>query len=274
MSLVDLGEVTISTRVDGPEGAPWIVLSNSLGASLAMWDPQIAMLANSCRVLRYDTRGHGHSSAPPGPYSFDQLTGDVIGLMDAMTIERASFMGLSLGGMTGLGLALRHPDRFERIICADARADAPDPFRAMWDDRIAKVQAGGVEAIADMTLSTWFTTDWLGAHPQEAASIRDMVIATPANGYVACCEALKTLDYRRQLAGITIPTMYLGGGRRQRRGTRGDAGHGGRDARCAVRRNSGRGACRQYQRPGSIQRRNRVFSEPQGIGTSVVNFGT
>ncbi len=211
MSLVDLGEVTISTRVDGPEGAPWIVLSNSLGASLAMWDPQIAMLANSYRVLRYDTRGHGHSSAPPGPYSFDQLTGDVIGLMDAMTIERASFMGLSLGGMTGLGLALRHPDRFERIICADARADAPDPFRAMWDDRIAKVQAGGVEAIADMTLSTWFTTDWLGAHPQEAASIRDMVIATPANGYVACCEALKTLDYRRQLAGITIPTMYLGG---------------------------------------------------------------
>ncbi|NKB29207.1 MAG: 3-oxoadipate enol-lactonase [Rhodobacteraceae bacterium] len=211
MTLVNAGDVTLNTRVDGPDGAPWIVLSNSLGASLEMWDPQIAALTQRYRVLRYDTRGHGNSAVPPGPYSFDQLTGDVTLLMDAMGIATASFMGLSLGGMTGLGLALAHPDRFERIICADARADAPEGFRAMWDDRIAKVKAGGPEAIADMTLATWFTDDWRAENPDYAGTIRTMVVATPQDGYIACCEALKTLDFLRHLDRITIPTLFVGG---------------------------------------------------------------
>jgi 3-oxoadipate enol-lactonase len=211
MKRIELNDVTLNTQVDGPEGAPWIVLSNSLGASLEMWDPQIATLTKAFRVLRYDTRGHGNSSVPPGPYTFEQLKADVIGLMDAHGIEKAAFMGLSLGGMTGLGLGLAHPDRFDRIICADARADAPDGFRAMWNDRIARVQAGGAEAIADMTLDIWFTADWRDANPTELAAIREMVVATPADGYVGCCEALKTLDYLRHLGGMTVPTFFVGG---------------------------------------------------------------
>lgn len=123
--------VTLNTAIDGETDKPWIVLSNSLGANLHMWAPQTDVLTQNYRVLRYDTRGHGESDAPDGPYSFDDLLGDVTGLMDAYEIETAAFMGLSMGGMTGLGLALEHADRVTRVVCADGRADAPEPFRAM-----------------------------------------------------------------------------------------------------------------------------------------------
>ena len=109
-----------------------------------MWEPQIPALTQRFRVLRYDTRGHGQSDTPPGPWSFDDLTGNVIALMDQFGIDRCAFMGLSMGGMTGLGLALAHGDWFDRLVCADGRADAPAPFRQMWDERIAKVADGGL----------------------------------------------------------------------------------------------------------------------------------
>ncbi len=204
-------KIKLNRRVDGPEGAPWLILSNSLGATLAMWDPQIEFLTQKYRVLRYDSRGHGGSDAPEGAYSFDQLTGDVIDLMDGMGIEKARFMGLSKGGMTGLGLALQHPDRIERVICADARADAPDGFRNMWDERMAKVREGGLEAIADGTLASWMTPDWHEANPEASAGIRAMVTSNNPDGYIGCCLALKELDYLRHLGGITIPVLYVGG---------------------------------------------------------------
>ncbi len=203
--------VTLNTAVDGPDGAPWIVLSNSLGATMDMWKPQLAVLTRRYRVLRYDTRGHGQSDAPEGPYSFEELVGDVLTLMDLKGIGQAAFMGLSMGGMTGLGLAIGHGDRISRVVCADGRADAPAPFRAMWDERIAKVTAGGLEAIVEGTLESWLTQDWRRAHPAELDAVRGMVLSNDPAGYIACCRALQALDYFRHLGRVTIPVLYVGG---------------------------------------------------------------
>lgn len=203
--------VTLNTRVDGATGDPWLLLSNSLGANLSMWDPQIDELIRSYRVLRYDTRGHGDSDAPEGPYSLDTLVRDVVELMDAHDIEDAAFMGLSMGGMTGLGLALDHSDRVTRVVCADGRADAPETFRAMWDQRIAAVEQGGLDAIVDGTLASWLTQDWRDANPEQVQRIRSMVLANDPLGYIACCRALKGLDYLKRLNTVTIPVLFVGG---------------------------------------------------------------
>jgi 3-oxoadipate enol-lactonase len=208
---VDLGGYALNTRIDGAEGAEWIILSNSLGADLTMWDDQIAFLSTRYRILRYDARGHGGSDTVAGDCSFAELTGDVIALMDHFGIEQAAFMGLSMGGMTGLGLAIDHADRVTRVVCADARADAPPPFRANWDDRIAKVAAGGLEAIADGTLASWLTQGWRDANADRVAAIRAMVVSNDPQGYIACCQALKGLDYLRHLDQAKVPVFYVGG---------------------------------------------------------------
>ena len=208
---IDLGGYALNTRIDGPEGADWIILSNSLGADLTMWNDQIATLSARYRVLRYDTRGHGDSDCVAGEYSFADLTGDVIAVMDHFEIERCAFMGLSLGGMTGLGLAIDHADRVSSVVCADARADAPPPFRANWDDRIAKVSEGGLEAIVDGTLASWLTQSWRDANPDRVKSIRAMVLSNDPQGYIACCHALKGLDYLRHLGRVGVPVFYVGG---------------------------------------------------------------
>ena len=203
--------VVLNTAVDGDGDKPWIILSNSLGANLSMWDGQVGLLSETHRVLRYDTRGHGQSEAPAGPYSFDDLLADVLGVMDAHEIETADFMGLSMGGMTGLGLALEHPDRFKRVICADGRADAPPPFREMWDTRIAAVEGGGLEAIVEGTLATWLTEDWRAANPEVLENVRQMVLSNDPQGYISCCRALQGLDYLRHLGKVTIPVFFVGG---------------------------------------------------------------
>jgi len=201
----------LNTRVDGPEGAPWIVLSHSLGADLRMWEAQMPLLSAQFRVLRYDTRGHGASDAPSGPYSFDDLVADMVAAMDAHGVARADVLGLSLGGMTGLGLALSHPERLNRLICADARADAPEPFRQNFATRMDKVRAGGMAAVAESTLDSWFTADWRAAHPDRAEAVRQMILGTDPGGYIACCAALQGLDYRKDLDRIAAPVLYLGG---------------------------------------------------------------
>jgi 3-oxoadipate enol-lactonase len=211
MSRIDLSGYALNTRVDGREGADWIVLSNSLGADLSMWDDQIALLTKRYRVLRYDTRGHGGSDTVAGDTSFADLNGDVLALMDHFGIESAAFMGLSMGGMTGMGLAINHADRVSRVICADARADAPAPFKGNWDTRIAAVTDGGLHAIVDGTLGSWLTEGWRNANPDRVADIRSMVLANDPAGYIACCHALKGLDYLRDLGHVSIPMLYIGG---------------------------------------------------------------
>src|SRR5277367_1329949 len=151
--------ITINYRVDGAEGAPWLVFSNSLATSLAMWDEQAAALMDSFRVLRYDQRGHGETDAPSGRYPFDALLADALGLLDALSIEKAHFAGLSMGGATALGLAERHPDRFGRVIVCDSPCQSTPQSSKQWEDRIAVAQKDGMEALVEPTIMRWFPAE-------------------------------------------------------------------------------------------------------------------
>lgn len=198
----------LSLRVDGDAGKPWLLLSNSLAADLTMWDDQIPLLARTHRVVRYDTRGHGRSDAPAGPYDFGMLVADMVAVLDHVGARRADVIGLSLGGMTALGLALAHPGRVRRLVVCDARADAPEPFRASWDDRIAALRASGMEGLTDGTLSRWFT-------PRAPHAVRDraaaMIRRTPPDGYAGCARAIQGLDYLKDLPRLTAPVLYIVG---------------------------------------------------------------
>jgi 3-oxoadipate enol-lactonase len=198
--------VELNHRIDGPDRAPWLVLSNSLGASLEMWERNVPALAERFRVLRYDQRGHGDSPVPPGPYSIEDFGRDVIGLLDQLGIERASFCGVSLGGMTGLWLASEAPDRVERLVPACTSAQLGPP--SMWDERIATVEAGGVEAIADATIGRWLTDD---APAETKEFLRGLLVATPRDGYVAGSAAVRDMDLRDRLRRIDAPTLVIAG---------------------------------------------------------------
>jgi 3-oxoadipate enol-lactonase len=200
---------TFEVRIDGPADAPWIVLSNSLGATLRMWEPQVPALAQRWRVLRYDTRGHGRSDVPPGPYTIAQLGGDVLELMDALGIARAHYCGLSMGGTTGMWLAAHAPGRLDRVaLCNTQPWFGP---REVFDDRIATVRREGLGALIDATLQRWFTAEFRAARPEVVARIREDVLATPLAGYVACCEALRDVDLRDDLPRIAVPALVVAG---------------------------------------------------------------
>jgi 3-oxoadipate enol-lactonase len=211
--MVKAGAVELACRIDGDAGKPWLILSNSLATDHSMWSPQMDTLTRSHQVLRYDTRGHGQSAAPPPPYSLDDLVGDVIALMDVLEIETADFMGLSLGGMTGLGLALDHADRIKRLVCCDARADAPEPYRKMWPANIDRAREQGMDALVEPTLERWFSQTFrFNAQSAPVLSATgDMIRRTSVDGYAGCASALMGLDYHPRLGEIGIPTLYVVG---------------------------------------------------------------
>jgi 3-oxoadipate enol-lactonase len=197
-------------RFDGPEGAPVVVLSNSLGSSLAMWDGQVPALSGRLRVLRYDQRGHGASPVPPGPYTIDDFGRDVLELLDSLGLEQVSFCGLSLGGAVGMWLGIHAPDRLERaaFCCTAARFGSPE----IWAERAATVRAAGsVEPLADATLERWFTPEFRAEQPDAVARVRAMLVATPAEGYAASCDALRDCDLRDELGSISVPTLIVAG---------------------------------------------------------------
>ncbi|WP_371347990.1 alpha/beta fold hydrolase [Ancylobacter sp. IITR112] len=204
-------EAEIAIRVDGPAHLPWLVLSNSLAADMSMWDDQMPALTRSHRVLRYDSRGHGRSTAPAGPYSFDHLVGDLLAAMDAVGAARADLLGLSMGGMTALGVGLAYPERVGRLICAAARADAPLPFVAGWDQRIAAVESGGMSALLGGTLERWFTPALREARPETVDRAARMILATAPTGYIGCAQALKRLDYLRHLPAMRPSVLFIAG---------------------------------------------------------------
>jgi len=210
---VDRGGWALSAYVTGPDDAPPVVLSNSLGTGVAMWTPQREALEATHRVIGYDTRGHGLSGTPDGPCSFDDLIDDALAIMDHFGARRAGWAGVSLGAMTGLGLGLRAPDRLTRMVCACARADAPPPFAASWDDRMEKIDAGGLEAIWPGTLSNWLTDDFRAQRTDVVETLRRDFLATRPAGYAGCAAALKRLDYLRHLGDLTVPTLYIAGER-------------------------------------------------------------
>jgi len=194
----------LAHRIEGTTEAPVVVLSNSLGTDMTMWDPQMPALAERFRVVRYDTRGHGASPVPDGECTIDGLAADLLGLLDDLGIERASVAGVSLGGMTAMALAAAAPDRVERVVlcCTSARLGPPE----MWRKRAADVRAGGTDAIADATLGRWFTP---AADPGVVRRFGAMLRAVPADGYVACCAAIRDMDLRDRLASITAPALVI-----------------------------------------------------------------
>lgn len=198
--------------IDGPEGAPVLVLSNSLGTTLEMWDAQAARLARDHRVLRYDTRGHGGSVVPPGPYSFEQLGGDVLALLDVLRIERASFCGISMGGFTGLWLGVHAGNRLNHLVVANSAAKIGTEDG--WRTRAALVREKGVAAMAELAASSpgrWFTDGFVAAQPQVVQRAQSWIAGIVPEGYAACCEALAQADLRADIARIAVPTLLIAG---------------------------------------------------------------
>lgn len=196
-------------EIEGREDAPVLVLSNSLGTTLDMWAPQMPVLLQHFRVLRYDTRGHGRSDVTPGPYSVAQLGDDVLALMDHLGIARAHFCGLSMGGMIGMWLGIHHAGRLNRLALCNtaARIGTPDT----WNPRIAKVEAEGMAAIVDTVLERWFTAGFRQRAPEQVAIVRDMLLGTAPAGYSANCAAVRDMDQRADIGSIGVPTLVIAG---------------------------------------------------------------
>jgi 3-oxoadipate enol-lactonase/4-carboxymuconolactone decarboxylase len=198
--------VEVHHRLEGPGDAPVVLLANSLGTTLEMWDDQAAALAARYRVLRYDQRGHGRSPAPPGPYTVAELAEDAIALLDRLGIDRVSFCGLSLGGAVGMTLALRAPERLERVVlCCTGMEFLP---AEQWDERSAEVRAGGMEAIEAAVLERWFTS---AADRGLVERFRAMLRSCPPEGYAACCAALAGHDVRGTLGDVRLPALAIAG---------------------------------------------------------------
>ena len=190
-------------RFDGPDDAPVLVLANSIGTTLELWDAQIPALAGPFRVLRYDQLGHGRSEVPPGPYSVELLGRELLGLLDELGVDRFSFCGLSLGGTVGMWLGANTGDRIDRLVLAGTSPYWPPE---MWIERAKLVRAEGMEPIADGTMGRWFTPAFDGT-----AAFREVFASTPAEGYAACCDALRDWDFRADLGSVPVPTLVLVG---------------------------------------------------------------
>lgn len=201
----------LQVDIVGPVGAPWLTLSHSLATDMRSWEPQLKALSAHFRVLRYDARGHGRSGVPNGPYVMQDLVDDVIRLWDQHRIQQSHFVGLSMGGMTGIGLALHAPSRLGKLIACNCRLDAPQMFRDMWDTRIQTIHDSGMAGVAELTLDTWFTKTTVASGGAMLEQVRKMILETPQAGYIACAEALKKLDYKRSLGRLRVPTQFLVG---------------------------------------------------------------
>ena len=196
-------------EVSGPEGAPAVIFSNSLGTDLAMWNAQAASLSRTRRVVRYDTRGHGRSTATAGPYSIAGLARDVLLLLDSLKISRTDFCGLSMGGMTGMWLAAHVPLRLGKVVLSNT---APKiGWAESWNARIDAVQRGGMRAVVEAVLERWYTPAFRSESPDAVEATRKTLLATPPEGYTACCAAIRDADLGEMISTIQSPTMVIVG---------------------------------------------------------------
>lgn len=201
--------VDVHHTLEGPDDAAVLVFSNSLGTTGVMWDAQAAALSDRFRVLRYDARGHGSTPATRGPYTVGDLAGDVIDLIDRLELERVSFCGLSIGGMTGMWLGVNAPERIDRLaICCTGMQLPP---AEMWTERAAQVRAEGMGCVIDATMERWFTPGFRERSPEVVGRIREIFLTTNPEGYAGCCEALAQFDMRGQLDAIAAPTLVIAG---------------------------------------------------------------
>lgn len=202
--------VSLHHAESGPADAPTLILGGSLGTTIEMWEPQLDALSRDHRLIRIDHRGHGASPVPPGPYTIGAMGRDVLALMDRLGVERASWCGLSIGGMVGMWLAANAPARLDRLVVACSSAHLP-PASA-WHERARAVrEAGSVEPLVATVIGRWLTPAHAEAHPEQVARLRAMLAGTPPEGYAACCEAIAALDLRPDLPRIVAPTMVIAG---------------------------------------------------------------
>jgi 3-oxoadipate enol-lactonase len=195
----------------GPPDGPTIVLLHALATDLSLWEAQVDVLADTFRVVRLDMRGHGASSSTAPPYNLDLLVSDVVGAMDALVIDRAHIVGLSIGGMLAMGLALDYPERVDHVVVADARADAPDEYVAIWDGAIETVESSGFEPVIETSLQRWFTADYMKREPQVVDRLRQTALATSQDGFIGCARSVQRVAYLPRLGEISAPTLYIAG---------------------------------------------------------------
>ena len=207
MPELDLASVRLHYQISGAPQGEALVLMNSLGSSLRMWDKLLPRLEAQRRVIRCDTRGHGNSSAPPGPYSVARLGEDLLTLLDRLAVDRADFCGVSLGGLNAMWIGIHAPRRVRRLILANTAARVGSAEQ--WEQRMAAVRASGMAALADASLDRWFTATYRHRHPDEIQFIREMIAATPPEGYIGCCAALRDADLRPQMGSIQAPCLVI-----------------------------------------------------------------
>lgn len=212
MPVVHLADGDLNYQLEGPAGAPVLLLSNSLGTDLGMWDTQLPAFTEHFRVLRYDTRGHGQSQVSAGFYSIEQLGRDVLALLDHLDIAKVHFCGLSMGGLIGQWLAINAGARLDKLVlCNTAAKIANDE---VWNSRIDMVLQGGQQAMSDLrdaSIARWFTPEFAAAEPAQANRITAMLAATSAQGYAGNCAAVRDADFRQQLGAIKQPTLIVCG---------------------------------------------------------------
>lgn len=206
-----INDVEIHYEIEGNHKDPWITLSHSLACNLHMWDDQMPMLTQKFRVLRFDTRGHGQSSAPPGDYTLDQMADDVKGLFDGLGITRTHWLGLSMGGMIGQAFALNHPGVFQSLILADTTSRRPPNAKQMWGERVAMARAKGMAGVLDSTLTRWFTQPYRNARKDVMTRIGEQILSTPVDGFAGACAAIAEVDTLDRLKEIRCPVLIIVG---------------------------------------------------------------
>jgi 3-oxoadipate enol-lactonase len=209
MAFTQISGARFHYRLDGAADAPAIVLSNSLGTNLNMWDAQIPALAQKFRVLRYDTRGHGLSEVIPGPYTIAGLAQDVLGLLDALQIPIAHYCGISVSGLIGQWLGINASKRFKSLALCNTAARIGTI--GGWNTRIVAVKDGGIAPIANGVVSRWFTEDFAKRAPAQVEAARQMLLRTPPEGYAAMCAALRDEDLREAVSRVSLPTLVISG---------------------------------------------------------------
>jgi 3-oxoadipate enol-lactonase len=209
--LIKANGIQMNYLLSGKKDGPVVVMSHSLGASVVMWEPQMASLEAHFRVLRYDTRGHGGTEVTPGGYTLELLAKDAIGLMDVLGIKDAHWVGLSMGGMIGQGLGLDHSDRVRSLVLCDTSAIVPDEMQPLWQERIDKARSKGMEALVEETMERWFTAPYIKKSPDMFKVIRNQFLATSVQGFIGCGEAIRRLNYLSRLSLINKPTLIMAG---------------------------------------------------------------
>jgi 3-oxoadipate enol-lactonase len=201
--------IDINYEIEG-EG-PWLTMSHSLACNLHMWDPQMPVLTKKFKVLRFDTRGHGQSSAPAGEYTLEQLADDLKGLLDALKIRQTHYVGLSMGGMIAQAFALKYPGVFQSMVLADTTSRRPPNAGQMWGERIQNAQTKGMGALVSGTLERWFTEPYRNSRKDVMEKIGNDIRNTPVNGFVGCCHAISKVDYLDRLKEIKVPALIIVG---------------------------------------------------------------